>query len=217
MTPYNTVPLYIPSLMQGSLILPYMDATRDGITAIGAVVNYYIGGTNNMPLSALVPAVAAGVSPFEGTTTFPALFDPDTAAVRSLANGEYSQQVKPFTVPPPPSGPGVVASAFDLRYSLTSTSPYTEHTFHALLNIPQLLNNGKCQRNTVYFNESTIAPKMTVGSVTLYYQLLAKTPPAQIAGVYEGVYCYQANGQVVSSVGEDCKEAERNSDPQARV
>lgn len=216
MTALNLVPLQIDSLMQGSLIVPYLDVTKDGKTAIGAPAKFYIGGTNNQPLEAIVPSVAAGISPFEGTTTFPATFVPDTAAAQSLPNGFYSQQVKLVLVPNPVSGPGVIASAYDMLYALTKMSPYTDRTFHALLNIPQLLNNGKCQRNTVYFNESFADPKMAMGSVTLYYQLLAPTPPAGVQGQYEGVYCYQANGQSVSALAEDCAVAAANMDPKSR-
>jgi hypothetical protein len=84
------------------------------------------------------------------------------------------------------------------------------------LNIPQLLNTNKCQRNTVYFNESSSEPQMAVGEVTLYHQILA-TPPQGLEGVYRDVYCYSANGQVVSSLGEPCKVAAANMDPEAKV
>lgn len=215
MTPLNLVPLQIDSLMQGSLIVPYLDVTKDGKTPINAPVNFYIGGTGNQ-LEAIVPSAASALSPVEGTTIFPALFEPDTATAQPLPNGLYSQQVKPFLVPNPVSGPGVTASAFDILYALTQMSPYTQRTFHALLNNPQLLNTGKCQRNTVYFNESFADPKMAVGKVTLYSQLLGATPPASIQGLYENVYCYQANGQLVSGVGEECAAAAANMDPAAR-
>ncbi|KAM0339567.1 hypothetical protein ACHAPU_010866 [Fusarium lateritium] len=216
MTALNLIPLQIDSLMQGSLIIPYVDVTKDGKTPIAAPVNYYIGGTNGQPLQALVPSIASSVSPFEGTTIFPATFAPDVSAAKSLPNGFYSTQVKPFLLPNTISGPGVYAEAFDILFELTSDSPYTAHTFHSLINIPQLLNNGKCQRNTIYFNESFADPKMAVGEVTLYHQILA-TPPAGLEGVYEDVYCYTANGQVVSGVGESCPAAAANMDPKAKI
>jgi hypothetical protein len=216
MTALNLIPLQIASLMQGSLIVPFVDVTRDGTTAIGVPVNYYIGGTNGQPLQAIVPSIASGVSPFEGTTIFPATFAPDTSAAQSLPNGRYSIQVKPFLLPNTISGPGVYAEAFDMTFVLTDSSPYTAHTFHSLLNIPQLLNTGKCQRNTVYFNESDANPKMAVAEVTLYHQILG-TPPAGLEGVYKDVYCYTANGQVVSSVGESCPVAAANMDPKAKI
>ncbi|QGI98466.1 hypothetical protein CEK26_011535 [Fusarium fujikuroi] len=163
MTALNLVPLQIDSLMQGSLIVPFVDVTKDGQTPIGVPVNYYIGGTNGQPLQAIVPSVASGVSPFEGTTIFPATFSPDTSAARALPNGFNSIQVKPFLLPNTISGPGIYAEAFDMSFKITDSSPYTAHTFHSLLNIPQLLNTNKCQRNTVYFNESSSEPQMVTG------------------------------------------------------
>ncbi|KAL4724332.1 hypothetical protein ACLX1H_008946 [Fusarium chlamydosporum] len=154
MTALNLVPLQIESLMQGSLIVPYVDVTKDRNTPIGVPVNFYIGGTNGRALQAIVPSIASGVSPFEGTTIFPATFAPDTSAAKTLPNGVYSTQAKPYLLPNTISGPGIYAEAFDIQFKLTNDSPYTAHTFHSLINIPQLLNTGKCQRNTVYFNES---------------------------------------------------------------
>lgn len=216
MTALNLVPLQIASLMQGSLIVPYTDATGDGSTPIGAPVNFYIGGTNGQTLQAIVPSIASGVSPFEGTTIFPATFAPDTAAAQGLPKGLYSIEVKPYLLPNTISGPGVYAEAFDMLFRLTQASPYTDHTFHSLLNIPQLLNNKKCQRNTIYFNETFADPKMAVGNVTLYHQILL-TPPAGLKGTYSNVYCYQANGVLVSGVGETCAVAAARMDPAAKV
>jgi hypothetical protein len=216
MTALGIVPLQIASLMQGSLLIPYSDVTKDGKTPIGVPINYYIGGTNGQDVQAIVPSIASTISPFEGTTVFPATFAPDTAAVQSLPDGIYSIQVKPYLLPNTISGPGVYAEAFDVLYTLTKNSPYTDHTFHALLNIPQLLNTGKCQRNTLYFNETFADPKMAVGNVTLYHQILA-TPPASVEGQYTNVYCYQANAELVASIGgEDCHVAAAEFDPVAQ-
>lgn len=216
MTALGLIPLQIASLMQGSLIVPYTDVTGDGQTPIGAPVNAYIGGTNGQTAQAIVPSIASAVSPFEGSTIFPATFAPDTSAAKSLPNGFYSIQAKPYLLPNTISGPGIYTEAFDMLFKLTSSSPYTDHTFHALLNIPQLLNNGKCQRNTIYFNDTFADPKMAVGEVTLYHQILA-TPPAGLEGTYNDVYCYQANGQVVSGTGESCPVAAARMDPAAQV
>ena len=202
--------------MQASVIVPFTDVLQDGHTPINVVVNQYVGGTSGQDLQAVVPSIAAGVSPFEGTTTFPATFSPDTAAVRSLSGGLYSIEVKPYLLPNTISGPGVYAEAFDILYSLTQSSPYTDHTFHALLNQPQLLNNGLCQRNTLYFNETFANPKMAVGSVTLYHQILS-TPPAALQGTYNNVYCYQANAEQIGYARESCQSAVANQDPASQV
>lgn len=218
MTPFNLVPLQIPALMQGSLIVPFTDVTKDGKTPINVPVNYYIGGTNGMDLQALIPSLVGAVPLFEGTVIAPAQTVPDTAAVQSLPNGQYNFQVKPYLVPNAVSGPGVVASAFDLTYSLTSTTPYTSHSFHSLLNNPQLLDTGLCQRQSLYFNETFADPKWAIGSATLYNQLLFDTPPKEIAGTYKNVYCYQANAELVTSyIGESCPVAAARSDPFARI
>lgn len=206
MSVFDLIPLQIPALMQGALIVPYTDVTEDGQTPINIPVNNYIGGIDGQDLQALVPAIAAGISPFEGVTTFPATFVPDTAAVQSLPGGLYSIQAKPYLLPNTISGPGVYAEAFDILYTLTEDSPYTDNTFDALLNNPQLLNNGNCQRNNQYFNETFADPKMAVANVTLYHQILS-TPPATIEGQYTNVYCYQANAVVVGDVGQSCAAA----------
>ena len=216
MTALNVAPLQIASLMQGSIIVPYTDVIGDGSTPIGVPVDFYIGGTNGQDLEAIVPSIASAVSPFEGTTIFPATFAPNTEAVEGLPGGLNSIEVKPYLLPNTISGPGVYAEAFDMLYKLTQTSPYTAHTFHSLLNIPQLLNNKKCQRNTLYFNETFAYPKMVVGNLTLYHQILL-TPPASLEGKHTDVYCYQANAVGVSSVGESCKEAAARMDPAAKV
>lgn len=214
MTALDLVPLQIPSLMQGSLILPYVDVTKDGKTPINTPINNYIGGTDGNDLQALVPSIAAGVSPFEGSNSFPASFAPDDAAVKSLLGGLYSIEVKPFLLPNTISGPGIYAEAFDILYTLTQSSPYTEHTFHDLINHPQLLNNGKCQRNQLFFNETFADPKMAVANVTLYHQILS-TPPALIEGEYTNMHCYLANAEQVGDVGESCASAAAKVDPTA--
>lgn len=216
MTPLNLVPLQIPSLMQAAIIVPYADVTKDGKTPINVPVNYYIGGTDGNDLASLVPAIVGAVPLFEGTVIAPAKMVPNSAAVQSLPGGLYSFQAKPFLLPNPVSGPGVVGEAFDLLYRLTSTSPYTARTFHALLNAPQLLDDGLCQRQSLFFNETFANPHMAVGNITLYREFLLDTPPSAIVGTYTNVYCYQANGELVATyVGETCPVAAARLDPAA--
>lgn len=217
MTPLNLVPLQIPALMQGALSVLYTDVTKDGRTAVNVPINYYLGGIDGQDLQALVPSIVGAIPLFEGTISSPAETIPDTEAVQSLGNGQYSFQVKPFLLPNPLSGPGVVAEAFDLTYSLTTATPYTPHTFHSLLNNPELLDSGKCQRQGYYFNETFANPKMAVGTATLYNQALFNTPAKEIAGIYKNVYCYQANAESVTNyVGEDCVVAGARTDPFSR-
>ncbi|KAL4945605.1 hypothetical protein BDV06DRAFT_219142 [Aspergillus oleicola] len=214
MTALDLVPLQIPALMGGSVQVPYVDVLKDGKTPFNAPINTYSGGIDGQDLQALVPSIAAGVSPFEGTTTFPASFAPDTEAVQALDGTElFSVEVKPYLLPNTLSGPGVYAEAFDILYSLIDEeeSPYTQHTFHNLVNHPTLLNNGRCQRNTLYFNQTFTNPKMAVGNVTLYHQIL-DTPPAEVEGEYTDVYCYQANAVQVGELGESCEDAAGNLD-----
>lgn len=205
MTALDILPLQIEALMQGSITVPYTDVIGDG-TPITVPINNYIGGTDGRDLQAIVPAIAAGVSPFEGTTFFATTFAPDTASAQPLGNNLYSLQAKPYLLPNQLSGPGIYAEAYDMLYSLTNESPYTERTFHDLLSRPLLLNNGNCQGVSIYFNQSFTDPKMAVANVTLYHQILG-TPPADIEGLYEDVYCYQANGVLVADVGVDCEDA----------
>lgn len=217
MTALNIAPLQIPGLTQASLIIPYTDVTKDGRTPIGFPVNYYIGGIDGKDLEALVPSIVSGISPFEGTTIAPASIVPDDAAVQSLPKGLYNFQAKPYILPNSVSGPGVMGEAIDLLYELTQQSPYTSHTFHSLLNIPQLLNTGLCQRVSLYFNESFAGPQMGRGNATLYHQPLLSTPPTIIAGTYKDVYCYQGNAELVASyIGESCPVAAARADPAAK-
>lgn len=217
MTALNAVPLQIAGLTQASLLVPYTDVTGDGRTPVSVPVSYYIGGTDGKFLEAIVPSIVAGVPLFEGTNIAPATIVPDTAAVQPLPGGSLNFQAKPYLIPNPISGPGVQGEALQLLYELTSDTPYSAQTFRQLINNPQLLNTGLCQRATQYFNESFVIPQMGKGNLTLYNQLLLPTPPTAIAGQYKGVYCYQANSQVVATfVGEVCSAAEANYDPVSR-
>lgn len=51
----NLVDLQIPSLMQGSIIVPFVDYLNDGNNAFNYPLNYYIGGTNGNDIAAIVP------------------------------------------------------------------------------------------------------------------------------------------------------------------
>lgn len=217
MTALNVAPLQIPGLTQAALIVPYTDVAGDGRTPVNVPVSFYIGGTDGNFLEAIVPSLVGNIPLFEGTPIAPATVVPDTAAVQALPGGLLNFQAKPYILPNPISGPGLQGEALQLLYKLTTNTPYPASTFHRLINGPQLLNTGLCQRNTQYFNETFTDPKMGKGNVTLYNQLLLPTPPQAIAGQYKDVYCYQANSQLVATfVGEPCPAAEANYDPASR-
>ena len=112
------------------------------------------------------------------------------------------------------SGPGVIPEAYDFDF-ITAKSPlYTAHTFHALINQPQILTNLMCQRNPYYFNETFAAPVLRSGNVTLFGPTAGSVPSA-LAGMYTTQGGYSASGEIVGYNPEDCAAAAKNSDPKA--
>ena len=98
---------------------------------------------------------------------------------------------------------------------ISAKSPlYTDHTFHALINQPQILTNGFCQRNPYYFNETDAAPVLRSGNITLYGPLAGAVPSA-LAGRYTIQGGYSASGQMLGYNAEECSTAAANSDPKA--
>ena len=156
------------------------------------------------------------VGTLEGTTIFVATFDPNNQAYKDLGGGVFSQGVKKVILPNPVSGPGVKPAAFDSMFTTTTQSKYTEHTFHALINQPTILNNGFCQRNMYYFNETTMNPIMRNAEVTLYGPL-AGNAPASLAGNYKNNGGYSATAQTLGFNAQTCMKASAQFDPAAKV
>lgn len=101
----------------------------------------------------------------------------------------------------------------------TADSPYTPHTFHSILNSPQILYTGRCLRNVLYFENPYTDPFMTNGTVTLYAGSLLDTLgiglPKSFAGIFTNVFGYAATAENVGMEPEDCATAAANVDPNA--
>jgi len=161
----------------------------------------------------LFPALVGSA---EGTNIFIASITPGNDAYAPLSSNpnEYSTEIKQIILPNPVSGPAVEPEVFDLDF-ITATSPlYTEHTFHALINQPEILNNGLCQRNTYYFNQTFSDPVLRSGNATLFAPM-AGAAPAALAGVYTGQGGYSASGENVGYNAEACASAAADADPGA--
>jgi hypothetical protein len=161
----------------------------------------------------LLPALVGSA---EGTNIFIASITPSNDAYAPLTSNpnEYSTEIKQIILPNPISGPAVEPEVFDLDF-ITATSPlYTEHTFHALINQPEILNNGLCQRNTYYFNQTFSDAVLRSGNATLFAPM-AGAAPAALAGVYTGQGGYSASGENVGYNAEACASAAANADPGA--
>jgi len=161
----------------------------------------------------LFPALVGSA---EGTNIFIASITPGNDAYAALTSNpnEYSTEVKQIIVPNPVSGPAVEPEVFDLDFITASTPLYTEHTFHELINQPEILNNGLCQRNTYYFNQTFSDPVLRSGNATLYPPM-AGAAPAALAGVYSNQGGYSASGEMVGYNAETCDSAAANADPAA--
>jgi hypothetical protein len=79
------------------------------------------------------------------------------------------------------------------------------------MGLPQTLTTGLCQRNPIYFNETFAQPTMRLAKATLYKE----TSGAVLAGVYDNLPGYSANGEEVGFNAEDCKTAAELTDPKA--
>ena len=155
----------------------------------------------------------------EGTNIFIGQITPGNDAYAPLASNpnEFSTEVKQIIVPNPVSGPAVEPEVFDLDFITAAKSLpplYTAHTFHELINQPEILTNGDCQRNTYYFNDTFSAPLLRSGNATVYGPL-AGAAPSQLAGVYTKAGGYSASGQMVGYNAETCEMAAANADPKA--
>ncbi|KAL8690312.1 MAG: hypothetical protein Q9224_004432, partial [Gallowayella concinna] len=172
--------LQIKALFSGNIYVPYTDRLRDGKTPFQYPVRNYIGGVDGQDLMGVVPSL---VGTFEGTTIYLATFAPNNDAYAPIASNpnEFTAQVKQVIVPNPISGPSVTPEAFDFDFVTARQPLYTPRTFHAMINQVQILNNGLCQRNPYYFNETFAGETLRSGNVTLYGPT-AGSVPSQLAG-----------------------------------
>lgn len=152
----------------------------------------------------------------EGTNIFVADITPKNDAYAPIASNpnEFSTEVKQVIVPNPISGPSVEPEAFDLDFITARTPLYTSHTFHALVNQPDILTNLLCQRNTYYFNNTFTAPALRSGNVTVVPPI-AGGAPKQLAGVYTKEGGYSASAEMIGYNAETCASAARNVDPES--
>ncbi|KAL8784737.1 MAG: hypothetical protein Q9195_008919 [Heterodermia aff. obscurata] len=212
--------LQIPSLKQASIYVPYTDRLNDSQTAFNYPLLNYIGGTDGgfsqSDISFLQAVVPTLVGTAEGTNLLIGQITPGNDAYAPLASNpnEFSTEVKQILVPNPVSGPAVEPEVFDLDFVTAKSPLYTAHTFHALISQPEILNNGECQRNTYYFNQTFSAPALRSGNATVYGPL-AGAAPSQLAGVYTKAGGYSASGVVVGYNAEACDVAAANTDPKA--
>ncbi|KAI4242443.1 MAG: hypothetical protein L6R40_003997 [Gallowayella cf. fulva] len=208
--------LQIEALLGGNIYVPYTDRLKDGKTPFQYPVRNYIGGIDGQSQAYVMALIPSLVGTLEGTTIFVATFAPNNDAYAPIASNpnEFTAEVKQVIVPNPVSGPGVIPEAFDFDFVTARTSKYTPHTFHALVNQPQILNNGLCQRNLYYFNETFAAPAMRTGNVTLYGPT-AGSVPQQLAGRYVKQEGYSASAETVGYNAETCASAAAKTDPKA--
>lgn len=128
--------LKIDKLMAGSLLVPFVDRLSNGQNKpfIYALDNW-VGGVDN-ELQGLVPAL---VSTLFGTTVSVVDFNPSGPAYDEVSAGAYSSQAEQVIVPNPLSGPGITPPIVDMLFIEDAQPAYTNHTFHSILNQPQIL------------------------------------------------------------------------------
>ncbi|KAB8349537.1 hypothetical protein FH972_023563 [Carpinus fangiana] len=236
------VPLFIKSLLTATVLVPYVDALKDGKTPFTLQVANYLSGVNGNDINTLVPVLVGALegNPLRAATagkfyalriTVPqsgqaahrrSLADPNDKAYSIFQNSIYSSVIKNIIVPNPVSGPGVYADAIDVLFSSPPARGATSRIFHETLNFPVILPTpGMCQRNAYYFNDTFANPQLGKGTVTLYSPALpngltGSATGATAAKQYDGVAAYAAIGQLVGFNPEDCATASRNVDPFAR-
>ncbi|MCJ1355447.1 MAG: hypothetical protein MMC33_005439 [Icmadophila ericetorum] len=216
----------IASLVGAQIAVPYVDRLENGETSFLYPLINYIGGANGEDLMSLVPCklrsprsplgknskrlirheIIAIVGTFEGVYISPASLTPNTAAYVAITPTEFTVEVKTVIVPNFISGPSVVYEDIDLDF-MSDPSPntvYTAHTFHALINQALVLNNGMCQCNTYFFNQTFTDPLFRVGTVTIGAPPVGTTG---LAGVYSDVPGYSASSVLVGFNAQDCADA----------
>ncbi|KAL8958483.1 MAG: hypothetical protein Q9183_005824, partial [Haloplaca sp. 2 TL-2023] len=156
------------------------------------------------------------VGSVEGTTIFPGSFEPDNDAFApsSSKSGALTARVQQIILPNPLSGPAVEPTVFDLNFEDADAPIYNERTFKALINQPLILNNGLCQRNPYYFNETFADTKLREGNVTVVGPL-AGAAPRKLAGNFFNEGGFSGNGEMIGYNPERCSVAAARADPAA--
>jgi len=161
---------------------------------------------------------------FAGTPIRLGQFTPTKDAYASDAGGTLTAQAKWAILPNPISGPGGYIEAVDFLFRTQALAQkYTEKLFKTVINQPNLLPSGKCQRNQYYFNNDTALTSFRQGTVTLGAAasgyglvegaLMQASPGGN--GVYADNEGFAGCGQVVGFNPEDCEAAGKNLDPTA--
>lgn len=209
-------------LKQGSVYATYVSQKGDP-TPLSASLAGYIAGENGPLPNGLVPAVASPLL-FAGTPIRLGEFDPDTPPYMSDAAGTLTTQANWAFFPNPLSGPGVYPVAVDMLFRFKAgAETYTDKTFKALINQPNILPSGLCQRNQYYFTNDTALTKFVGGNVTLGpgasgYNVLegALMLASEYGnGLYVGNEGFTGCAQNVGFSTEGCKAAGMNLDPSA--
>jgi len=216
------IPLSIPFLLNGEVYIPFVDRLNDGKTPFTYPLFGINGRNNGQLLSNLIPALLGST---EGSVLYPGEFDPGNMAYlqndRVNNPGYFTTSGEMTFLDNPVSGPSVTNPDYSIEFFPTANSPYTVHTFHSILNQPEIQYTGQCLRNAQYFNDfnNTLAnPFMTEGTVRLSSGTLLSFffgLPKSLAGTYNNIYGYTAPSQTVGFPLEDCQVAANNVDPKA--
>jgi hypothetical protein len=206
-------------LMTGAVYATYV-SQRGSKSPLSASLDTYIAGQNGPLPNGLVPAVASSLL-FAGVPIRLGQFVPLGNPYMSDNGGTLSAECKWVIVPNPVSGPGVYPEAVDLQFKSETTSRYTAKTFKTLINQPNVLPSGQCQRNTYYFNNATALPFFTNGQVTMgpgasgsdpLSSALMKASPDG-SGVYANEDGYSGCAQNVGNNPQACDAAAASVDP----
>lgn len=182
--------LQIPKMMAGRLLVPFVDRLGNGLTPFNYPLKNWISGVGDS-LKGLVPTLAGNLKGTEAT--FNPGFGP---AYTAMDSDTYSAQVSQF---------------IDMAFTPDEMPLFTNHTFHMMLNQPQMLDSiglDKCFRNTIYFNQSNAQPSFRNGNVTFHKDLHLTGFP----GFYPSISGFSATGQEIGYNAQICSKAAHDVD-----
>ncbi|KAA8617815.1 hypothetical protein PtrSN002B_007489 [Pyrenophora tritici-repentis] len=215
-------------LMVATSMIPYVGIGSSN-TPFNAPLVSYLAGVDEVTqgyVFGLIPSVVATIG---GLLTRVGAFIPMKAPLQAYSDGSLGINSKWAQAPNPVTGPGLYSEAIDLKFvsEPNQASPrYSLSIWKRLINQPLILGNldsvfsTKCQRNTVFFTNSTAQPTYRSGNVTLgpsagasvFSAVLQKASPDG-SGFYQSVYGLSACAQTVGygspvvPLGEDCEKA----------